>query len=82
MSEALREELARELGVDDIVRQQGWGAVSARDCGRLVQRAVLRAEALLAGRLANPSAPGAPISPSPVAASAGWTAGPDGFGRR
>lgn len=82
MSEALREELARELGVDAIVRQQGWGAVSARDCGRLVQQAVLRAEALLAGRLANPSPAGPPVPPAPAATPAGWTASPGGFGRR
>jgi small acid-soluble spore protein F (minor alpha/beta-type SASP) len=47
MSEALREELAEELGVADVVRQQGWGGVSSRDCGNLVKLAIERAERML-----------------------------------
>jgi small acid-soluble spore protein F (minor alpha/beta-type SASP) len=47
MSDRLREELSRELGVEHIVRTSGWGGVSARDCGRLVQLAVARAEKAL-----------------------------------
>ena len=64
MSEALREDLARDLGVHDIVARYGWGAVPARECGRLVQQAVLRAEALLAQQVAPgggaPTAAGQP----------------------
>lgn len=44
MSEQLKEQLARELGVADKVRRDGWGAISSRDCGRLVQLAIRRAE--------------------------------------
>lgn len=44
MSEKLKMELADELGVGDIVRREGFGAVSSRDCGNLVKKAIERAE--------------------------------------
>jgi small acid-soluble spore protein F (minor alpha/beta-type SASP) len=44
MSDNLKYELAKELGVDQIVKQQGWGAVSSRDCGNLVKLAIAHAE--------------------------------------
>lgn len=44
MSDSLKEELAEELGVAEIVRQDGWGSVSSRDCGNLVKLAIERAE--------------------------------------
>ena len=47
MSDALKEQLARDLGVADLVRREGWGAVPARDCGNLVKLAIQRAENLL-----------------------------------
>ncbi|HHX74023.1 MAG TPA: small, acid-soluble spore protein, alpha/beta type [Firmicutes bacterium] len=47
MSDALKEELAEELGVADIVRQEGWGGVSSRNCGNLVKLAIERAERAL-----------------------------------
>lgn len=47
MSEALKEELAEELGVAGIVREEGWGSVSSRDCGNLVKVAIERAERML-----------------------------------
>ena len=37
MSEALKTEIAKELGVYDIVAQ-GWGSVTSRDCGNIVKR--------------------------------------------
>lgn len=40
MSEHLKMEIAKELGVFNIVEKEGWGAVSSRDCGRLVQKAI------------------------------------------
>lgn len=40
ISENLRMEIAKELGVFDIVQNQGWGAVSSKDCGRIVQKAI------------------------------------------
>ncbi|NLZ93122.1 MAG: small, acid-soluble spore protein, alpha/beta type [Firmicutes bacterium] len=47
MSEALKEELAEELGVANVVRSEGWGSVSSRDCGNLVKLAIERAERAL-----------------------------------
>lgn len=44
MSDALKEELAEELGVANVVRQEGWGSVSSRNCGNLVKLAIERAE--------------------------------------
>lgn len=44
MSEQLKYEIARELGVDHIVATEGWGGVSSRDCGRVVAKAIEIAE--------------------------------------
>ncbi|HHT46381.1 MAG TPA: small, acid-soluble spore protein, alpha/beta type [Firmicutes bacterium] len=44
MSEALKYELADELGVGDIVRREGFGEVTSRNCGNLVRKAIERAE--------------------------------------
>lgn len=44
MSDELKVALADELGVADLVRSEGWGSVSSRDCGRLVQKAIELAE--------------------------------------
>lgn len=40
MSENLKYEIAKELGVDDIVSREGWGSVSSRDCGNIVTKAI------------------------------------------
>ncbi|AGI40610.1 spore protein [Thermoclostridium stercorarium subsp. thermolacticum DSM 2910] len=40
MSEQLKEEIAKELGVYDIVKNDGWGAVTSRDCGNMVKKAI------------------------------------------
>ena len=48
MSEQLKYEIARELGVDSIVANQGWAAVSSRDCGNMVKSAIQIAERSLA----------------------------------
>lgn len=50
MSDNLKYEIARELGVDDIVRSEGWGGVSSRDCGNIVKKAIEIAEKSLSGR--------------------------------
>ena len=51
MSDRLKFELARELGVADVVAREGdFGSVSSRDCGNLVKLAIQRAE--------NPLTPG------------------------
>ncbi|WP_269212328.1 small, acid-soluble spore protein, alpha/beta type [Thermoanaerobacterium thermosaccharolyticum] len=44
MSDNLKEELAKELGVYDIVKTEGWGSVSSRNCGNLVRLAIKKAE--------------------------------------
>lgn len=44
MSDALKFEIAKELGVDDKVAKDGWGAVSSRDCGNIVKKAIEIAE--------------------------------------
>lgn len=41
MSENLKEEIAKELGVYEIVKQDGgWGNVSAKSCGSMVTKAI------------------------------------------
>ncbi|HHV34729.1 MAG TPA: small, acid-soluble spore protein, alpha/beta type [Syntrophomonadaceae bacterium] len=44
MSERLKYELAKDMGVLDIVQSEGWGSVPSRDCGNLVKLAIERAE--------------------------------------
>lgn len=38
MSENLKEEIAKELGLYEIIKKAGWGAVTSRDCGNLLTR--------------------------------------------
>ena len=47
MSEELRTQLARDLGVAELVAREGWGSVPSRECGRLVRLAIERAEQAL-----------------------------------
>ncbi len=44
MSDKLKMEIARELGVYDTVKSNGWGDVSSRDCGNIVRKAIEKAE--------------------------------------
>jgi small acid-soluble spore protein F (minor alpha/beta-type SASP) len=44
MSDATKIKLGERLGVDDIVRREGWGGVPARQCGNLVKEALKLAE--------------------------------------
>ncbi|NLX91587.1 MAG: small, acid-soluble spore protein, alpha/beta type [Firmicutes bacterium] len=44
MSEALKYELAEELGIGETVRREGFGEVTSRNCGNLVRKAIERAE--------------------------------------
>jgi small acid-soluble spore protein F (minor alpha/beta-type SASP) len=44
MSEELKYELAKEMGVLGTVQQEGWGDVPSRLCGSLVSLAIKRAE--------------------------------------
>lgn len=41
MNEKLKQEIAKELGVYDVVQKDGgWGSVSSRDCGNIVTKAI------------------------------------------
>lgn len=41
ISENLREEIAKELGVYDQVKQDGgWGNISSKTCGNIVTKAI------------------------------------------
>jgi small acid-soluble spore protein F (minor alpha/beta-type SASP) len=40
MSEQLKQEIANELGVYNIVKEEGWGSVSSRNCGNMVKKAI------------------------------------------
>ncbi|GIP19596.1 protein SspF [Paenibacillus montaniterrae] len=44
MSEQLKLEIARDLGLLETVEQQGWGAITAKDAGNIVKRAIQMAE--------------------------------------
>lgn len=44
LSEDTKLKLGERLGVDDIVRKEGWGGVPARQCGMLVKEALKLAE--------------------------------------
>lgn len=50
MSEKLKSEIAKELGVYETVRQEGWGGVSSRDCGNIVKKAIEMAERNMSGK--------------------------------
>lgn len=44
VSESERLEIAKELGVYDKVKTGGWGAVSSKECGNIVKKALERTE--------------------------------------
>ena len=44
MSENLKSELAKEIGVYDIVEREGRGSLTSRDCGNIVTAAIKYAE--------------------------------------
>ncbi|WHH57366.1 small, acid-soluble spore protein, alpha/beta type [Petroclostridium sp. X23] len=48
MSDKLKYEIAKELGVYDVVKTEGWGSVSSRDCGNIVAKAIEMAERSMA----------------------------------
>lgn len=50
MSDGLKHVIAQELGVGNVVSSEGWGGVSSRDCGRIVQKAIEIAERSMASR--------------------------------
>ena len=44
MSDNLKMEIAKELGVYDTVKSAGWGDVSSKNCGNIVRKAIEMAE--------------------------------------
>lgn len=44
LSDATKLKLSERLGVSDVVQREGWGGVSARQCGMLVREAIKLAE--------------------------------------
>jgi small acid-soluble spore protein F (minor alpha/beta-type SASP) len=44
MSDALKEEIAKELGFYDTVQKEGWGGIRSRDAGNMVKYAIAMAE--------------------------------------
>lgn len=44
MSEQLRVEVAKDLGIYDTVQKEGWGGIKAKDAGNMVKRAIQIAE--------------------------------------
>lgn len=48
MSDAFKEELAKDLGFYDVVKREGWGGIKTRDAGNMVRRAIQIAEERLA----------------------------------
>jgi small acid-soluble spore protein F (minor alpha/beta-type SASP) len=50
MSEQFKNELAKDLGFYNKVQQDGWGAITTKDAGNMVKRAVQIAQQSLSGR--------------------------------
>ncbi|MBS4179738.1 small, acid-soluble spore protein, alpha/beta type [Lederbergia citrea] len=53
MSDQLKVELAKELGFYDVVQEEGWGGIKAKDAGNMVKRAIEIAQERLAGENNN-----------------------------
>jgi len=50
MSDKLKAEIAKELGVYNTVETEGWGSVSSRNCGNMVRKAIEIAEKNFEGK--------------------------------
>jgi len=50
MSYQMKEELAKELGFYNVVQQEGWGGIKAKDAGNMVKKAIEIAEQQLANK--------------------------------
>ena len=48
MSEQLKMEVAKDLGILDTVEKEGWGGIKAKDAGNMVKRAIQLAEEAVA----------------------------------
>lgn len=49
MTEQFKYELAKDLGFADKVSRDGWGAITAKEAGNMVKRAIQLAEQSLGG---------------------------------
>ena len=54
MSDALKVEIAKELGFYDIVKTEGWGGIRSKDAGNIVKRAVELGQQQLANKYKQP----------------------------
>lgn len=50
MSDALKYEIAKDLGFYSTLEREGWGGITTRDAGNMVKRAIELAEDSLAQR--------------------------------
>lgn len=50
MTEQFKNELAKDLGFYNKVQQDGWGAITTKDAGNMVKRAVQIAQQTLSSR--------------------------------
>ncbi len=50
MSDALKVEIAKDLGFYSTLERDGWGGITTRDAGNMVKRAIELAENSLAQR--------------------------------
>lgn len=48
MSEQLKLEVAKDLGILSTIEQEGWGGIKASDAGNMVKRAIQLAEEAVA----------------------------------
>jgi small acid-soluble spore protein F (minor alpha/beta-type SASP) len=49
MSEQFKYELAKDLGFNETVEREGWGAIRTQDAGNMVKRAIQIAEQTMSG---------------------------------
>jgi small acid-soluble spore protein F (minor alpha/beta-type SASP) len=54
MTESFKMELARDLGFAHKIEREGWGAITAKEAGNMVKRAIQLAEQSLAGTAPRP----------------------------
>ena len=59
MSEQLKNELAKDLGIYDTVQREGWGGIKAKDAGNMVKRAIQMAEQAAAKQFEQAQPPAA-----------------------
>lgn len=49
MTNEFKEELAKELGIWDVVQSEGWGGIRARDAGNMVKLAIQKGQSSIKG---------------------------------